>query len=66
MIDSVVGILPTGAGSWAAGHVIGLQGQRVLTSVETANGGSTRVLLDLQIDPSSGAVTGSLRGGIRE
>lgn len=66
MIDSVVGILPAGATSWAAGHVIGLEGQRVLTSMETANGGSTRVLLDLQIDPNSGAVKGSLRGGIRE
>jgi sulfoxide reductase heme-binding subunit YedZ len=64
MVDSVVGLLPKGADSWAAGRVIGLQGQQVLTSVQTRGGASTRVLLDLQIDASSGRVTGSLHGGV--
>jgi sulfoxide reductase heme-binding subunit YedZ len=64
MIDSVVGLLPTGADSWASGRVIGLQGSRVLTSVRTASGGSAQVLLDLRISGSN-AVTGSLHGGIR-
>jgi hypothetical protein len=64
MVDSVVGLLPTGADSWAAGRVIGLQGQRVLTSVRAKGGAPTRVRLDLQIDSSSGAVTGSLHGGV--
>jgi hypothetical protein len=66
LIDSVVGLLPTGAGSWATGRVIGLNGQQVLTSVRTQSGGSTEVLLDLHIDGSSGAVTGLLHGGVRE
>jgi hypothetical protein len=64
MIDSVVGLLPSGAGSWATGRVIGLQGTRVLTSVQTAGGGSTQVELDLQIPSGSNTVTGSLRGGV--
>jgi len=46
--------------------VIGLNGRQVLTSVQTASGGSTRVQLDLQIDSSSGTVTGSLHGGVRQ
>jgi Ferric reductase like transmembrane component len=66
MIDSVVGLLPTGAASWASGRVIGLNGQQVLTSVQTASGGSTQVQLDLQIDSSSGTVTGTLHGGVRQ
>ncbi len=64
MIDSVVGLLPTGGSSWATGHVVGLQGTRVLTSVQTADGGSTQVRLDLQIPEGSNTVTGSLHGGV--
>jgi Ferric reductase like transmembrane component len=64
MIDSVVGLLPTGSPSWASGRVTGLDGRRVLTTVNTADGGSTNVLLDLQIS-GSGNVTGSLHGGVQ-
>ncbi len=64
MIDSVVGLLPTGAHSWASGRVIGLQGSQVLTSIQTAGGGSTQVRLDLTIPAGSNTVTGSLHGGV--
>ena len=64
MIDSAVGLLPAGALSWASGRVVGLEGQRVLTSVHTRDGRSTGVLLDLRIDQSAGTVVGRLRGGL--
>jgi len=61
MSDSVVGLLPTGAGAWYRGRVTGLNGTRILTAVASPSGRSVRVLLNLQIAPS-GAVTGSLHG----
>src|SRR5581483_3224906 len=61
MTDSVVGLLPQGASAWAAGHVVGLDGQRILAEVRPPGGGAVRLLLDLRIQ-ASGAVTGSLHG----
>jgi hypothetical protein len=61
MTDSVVGLLPTGAGAWDTGRVTGLNGTRIRTAITNASGRSVSVLLNLQIGPS-GAVTGSLRG----
>lgn len=62
MIDSVVGLLPAGAASWDSGRVIGLDGQRILTSVRAPGGRPRHVLLDLRIDPSAGRVAGRLEG----
>src|SRR5439155_2546210 len=61
MIDSVVGLLPTGAPTWFSGNVQGLDGQRILADVTDANGDSLRLLLDLRIQ--RGVVGGTLRGG---
>ncbi len=63
MLESSVGLLPTGAAAWDAGHVTGLQGQRVTTEVVGAGNRRVRVLLTLQIDPASGSVSGSIHGG---
>ena len=65
MLDSSVGLLPAGSPAWAAGRVVGLQGQRILADVSRAGGGSVSVELALQIDPASGTVTGQLQGGVR-
>jgi len=62
MVDNVVGFLPAGAGSWYSGIVVGLQGQRILTQVQTGNGATQRFLLDLQIDPNAGTVSGTIHG----
>jgi hypothetical protein len=61
MIDSSVGLLPNGAGAWAAGRVVGLEGERILADVRAADGRLVRVLLALRIDPSSGSVRGTVR-----
>jgi len=66
MIDSVVGLLPKGGQAWSSGRVIGLNGRRVLASVQKPDGSSTHVLFVLRIDPGSGSVTGSLQGGVQE
>jgi hypothetical protein len=63
MIDSRVGLLPNGASAWNAGRVVGLEGQRILAEVQGAGGRRVRVLLALQIDPTSGRVSGSIHGG---
>ena len=62
MLANVVGLLPVGSGSWYSGTVVGLQGQRILTQVQTGNGATQRFLLDLQIDPNAGTVSGTIHG----
>jgi len=62
MLDNVVGLLPTGAGSWYSGNVIGLNGQHILTQVQNGQGANKRFMLDLQIDPNAGTVGGTIRG----
>jgi methionine sulfoxide reductase heme-binding subunit len=62
MIDNVVGLLPAGSDSWYSGTVVGLQGRRILTQVQTGNGATQRFLLDLQIDPNTGTVSGTIHG----
>ncbi|HST24444.1 MAG TPA: ferric reductase-like transmembrane domain-containing protein [Gaiellaceae bacterium] len=64
MVDSVVGLLPTGGQAWASGHVTGLDGRRVLATVQKPDGSTTHVLFVFRIDPSSDTVTGSLQGGV--
>ena len=60
LLDSVVGVLPSGGSSWYSGSVTGLEGQRVAADV-TAHGTTVPIVLDLQIDGRS--VTGTLHGG---
>lgn len=61
MIDSSVGLLPDGAGGWTPGHVVGLEGQRILADVRTSSGRHVHLQLDLRIG-QSGDVAGSIRG----
>jgi hypothetical protein len=66
MIDSSVGLLPSGASSWYAGRVVALEGQQIFADVQGAGGQRVRIQLALQIDPASGSVSGSIhsvRGG---
>jgi DMSO/TMAO reductase YedYZ heme-binding membrane subunit len=63
MIDNSVGLLPTGASAWSAGHVVALQGERILADVQAPGGQKVHVELALRIDLSSGAVRGSIHGG---
>jgi hypothetical protein len=62
MVDSSVGLLPTDAGVWYAGRVVGLEGQRIFADLQAAGGQRTRILLALQVD-SSGSVSGTIQGG---
>ena len=61
MVDSVVGLLPTGAPAWSSGTVVGLEGARVATTVRDPSGRSYRVDFDLSI-ADGGSVGGTLRG----
>jgi Ferric reductase like transmembrane component len=63
MIDSSVGLLPSGASAWDAGRVVALEGQRIFADVQGAGGQRVRLQLALQIDPASGGVSGSIHGG---
>jgi ferric reductase like protein len=63
MIDSSVGLLPSGASAWDAGRVVALEGQRIFADVQGAGGQRVRIQLALQIDPASGSVNGSIQGG---
>jgi hypothetical protein len=63
MIDNSVGLLPTGARAWSAGHVVALQGQRILADLRAPGGQTVHVEFALRIDPSTGAVRGALHGG---
>ncbi len=62
MLDSAVGLLPTGASAWFSGTVRGLDGQRIRADVTDANGDPHGLLLDLRI--GGGVVGGTLRGGV--
>jgi methionine sulfoxide reductase heme-binding subunit len=63
LLESSVGLLPRGAGAWAAGHVVGLEGQRVTADVVGSGSRRVRLLLTLQINSASGSVSGSIHGG---
>jgi hypothetical protein len=63
MIDNSVGLLPRGASVWLPGRVLGLSGQQILTEVRRSSGRSARVLLNLQIDRTTGRATGLLSAG---
>jgi len=60
MLDSLVALLPNGASAWRSGSVVGLSGSEVAADVRAADGRRVRVLLDLQIDPGTGTVGGTL------
>jgi DMSO/TMAO reductase YedYZ heme-binding membrane subunit len=61
MVDSVVGLLPTGASAWSSGSVVGLAGTRVVGDLADPGGRRYRVRLDLAIK-GAGRVTGTLHG----
>jgi len=63
LLDSVVGLLPTGSQAWLSGAVQGLEGGRIVADLRDAAGRAHRVALDLRIDPATGRVAGTLRGG---
>ncbi len=65
MIDSSVGLLPSGARAWSAGQVVGLEGRRVFADIQVPGGRRVHLQLVLQIDPS-GSVDGSIHGGSGE
>jgi len=60
MTDSVVGLLPTGAGNWSSGTVTGLQGTDILSDVHVSPGRVLRLRISLRLGRSS--VTGSISG----
>jgi hypothetical protein len=62
MTQSRVSFQPVSGGRLATGHVVGLDGNRVVTSLTSPTG--TRLLLSLvlRIDPAAGTVTGTARG----
>jgi len=62
MVDNVVGLLPADSSSWYSGSVVGLQGQHIMTQVQNGKGATQRFLLDLQIDPNAGTVSGTIHG----
>ena len=61
MVDSVVGLLPTGAPAWSSGTVVGLAGTRVVADVRDPSGKQYRVRFDLSIG-DGGAVGGTMHG----
>jgi Ferric reductase like transmembrane component len=63
MIDSSVGLLPSGAGAWFAGRVVALEGQRIFADVRAGGDRRVHVQLALEIDSASGSVSGSIHGG---
>jgi DMSO/TMAO reductase YedYZ heme-binding membrane subunit len=63
MVQSAVGVLPRGATAWETASVVALQGQQIELAVRTPSGGTRGVVLDLQIDPASGRVSGVMRSG---
>jgi hypothetical protein len=63
MVQSAVGVLPRGATAWETASVVALQGQQIELAVRTPSGGTRSVVLDLQIDPASGRVSGVMRSG---
>jgi len=60
MADSVVGLLPAGAGAWSSGTVTGLQGTEILSDVHVSAHMLLRLRINLQLGGSS--VTGSISG----
>jgi sulfoxide reductase heme-binding subunit YedZ len=61
MVDSVVGLLPTGAPAWSSGSVVGLAGSRVVGDLSDPGGARYRVRFDLVIG-GAGNVTGTIHG----
>ncbi len=60
MTDSVVGLLPTGAGTWSSGTVSGLQGTSILSDVHISTSRALRLRISLRLAGSR--VTGSISG----
>jgi hypothetical protein len=60
MTDSVVGLLPTGAGTWSSGTVTGLEGTSILSDVHVSTSRVLRVRISLRLGRSR--VTGSISG----
>ena len=63
MVDSVIGLLPTGAPAWSSGSVSSLAGTQVAADVRTPDGRTVQLSLTLKLDSAGNGVTGSLRGG---
>ncbi len=60
MTDSVVGLLPTGAGTWSSGTVTGLEGTNILSDVHVSTSRALRLRISLRLGGSR--VTGSISG----
>ena len=60
MTDSVVGLLPTGAGTWSSGTVTGLEGTKILSDVHISTSRALRLRISLRLGGSR--VTGSISG----
>jgi hypothetical protein len=61
MSASSVRFGPTSAPSEYTGHIVALNGQRIVASLRDASGRALTLALDLRIDPASGTVGGSVR-----
>ncbi len=60
LTDSVVGLLPSGAGRWSSGTVTGLRGTEILSDVHVSGRRVLRLRIDLRLGGSR--VTGSVSG----
>lgn len=60
MTDSVVGLLPAGAGRWSSGSITGLQGTDIISEVHVSTTRVLRVRISLRLGSSK--VTGSISG----
>jgi sulfoxide reductase heme-binding subunit YedZ len=63
MVDNVLALLPTGAPTWAAGHITALAGTRIAGAVHSSDGRTVHMRLSLTLDQVSDGVTGSLHAG---
>jgi hypothetical protein len=60
MVDSVVGLLPTGAPAWSPGTITSLAGTQVAADVRSSDGRTVQLSMTLTLDQLSNGVTGSL------
>jgi Ferric reductase like transmembrane component len=63
MVDNVLALLPSGAPTWAAGHITALAGTRIAGVVQSSDGRTVHMRLSLTLDQVSDGVTGSLHAG---
>jgi sulfoxide reductase heme-binding subunit YedZ len=61
MLQNAAGVLPAQATAWETASVTALEGQRIELAVREPSGATRTVVLDVQIDPASGAVSGVMR-----